>query len=60
MESEVEETAGRKVDQDIAEEYPDIIDPKDADAYYERPAMFRMMPNLAGMRVLDAGCGPGV
>jgi len=60
MESEVEKTVGREVYQDIAEVYVDIIDSRDANTYYERPVMFRMMPNLADMRVLDAGCGPGV
>jgi SAM-dependent methyltransferase len=29
-------------------------------AHYERPAMLAMLPSVAGMRVLDAGCGPGI
>jgi ubiquinone/menaquinone biosynthesis C-methylase UbiE len=28
-------------------------------AYYERPAMISLLGNVAGLRVLDAGCGPG-
>lgn len=28
-------------------------------AYYERPAMIRLAGDVAGRRVLDAGCGSG-
>ena len=28
-------------------------------AHYERPATIALLGNVAGMRVLDAGCGPG-
>jgi SAM-dependent methyltransferase len=28
-------------------------------AYYERPATISLLGNVAGLRVLDAGCGPG-
>ncbi|WP_279387450.1 hypothetical protein [Rubrobacter taiwanensis] len=27
---------------------------------YERPATLSLLPDVAGKRVLDAGCGPGV
>jgi GrpB-like predicted nucleotidyltransferase (UPF0157 family)/protein-L-isoaspartate O-methyltransferase len=60
MESQVGKAVGRKVCQDLAQAYVNAIDSEDANTYYESPVMFRMMPNLAGMRVLDAGCGPGV
>ena len=60
MESEVEKAVNTEVYQDIAQVYVEIIGSEDANTYYERPVMFRMMPDLAGMQVLDAGCGPGV
>ena len=56
----MDETVGKDVYQDIAEEYAAVIDAKDANAHYEEPAMLSMMPDVASMRVLDAGCGPGV
>lgn len=60
MANEMENSVGREVYEDIAEEYASIIDSKDANAYYEKPAMLSMMPDVAGLRILDAGCGPGV
>ena len=29
-------------------------------AYYDRPAMLSLLPDVEGLRVLDAGCGSGV
>ncbi len=46
--------------QELADSYAAHIDTKPHNAFYERPAMLRMLPNLDGKRVLDAGCGPGV
>jgi len=46
--------------QDLAAHYAAGIDTKPHNAYYERPAMVAMWPELQGKRVLDAGCGPGV
>ena len=46
--------------QDLAESYAEGIDTKPHNAFYERPAMIAMWPDLSGLRVLDAGCGPGV
>ncbi len=46
--------------QELAESYAAGIDTKPHNAYYERPAMIAMWPDLRGKRVLDAGCGPGV
>ncbi len=46
--------------QELADHYAKHIDTKPHNAYYERPAMMEMWPDLAGKLVLDAGCGPGV
>ncbi|MFK7737968.1 MAG: class I SAM-dependent methyltransferase [Pirellulaceae bacterium] len=46
--------------QKLAPHYAAKIDSKPHNAYYERPAMISMWPDLAGQNVLDAGCGPGV
>ncbi|MEM7584290.1 MAG: class I SAM-dependent methyltransferase [Acidobacteriota bacterium] len=46
--------------QKLADRYAELIDTKPHNAYYERPAMLAMWPELDGKRVLDAGCGPGV
>jgi SAM-dependent methyltransferase len=45
--------------QDLAFAYADKIDTKPHNAYYDRPAMLSLMPELDGRKVLDAGCGPG-
>ncbi len=44
----------------LAHAYAAAIDTKPHNAYYERPATQSLLPDVAGMRVLDAGCGPGV
>ncbi len=46
--------------QELADHYAAIIDTKPHNAYYDRPAMIGLWPELDGKRVLDAGCGPGV
>jgi SAM-dependent methyltransferase len=45
--------------QELADAYADHIDTKPHNAYYERPAMLSLLPDLQGKLVLDAGCGPG-
>lgn len=45
--------------QSLADHYAAGIDTKPHNAYYDRPAMVGMWPELRGKRVLDAGCGPG-
>ncbi len=57
----------RKKKQPIAQEaynqlavaYADRVDTKPHNAYYERPATLSLLPDVKGLRVLDAGCGPG-
>ncbi len=44
----------------LADGYAERIDTKPHNAYYERPATLALLPDVAGKRVLDAGCGPGV
>jgi SAM-dependent methyltransferase len=43
----------------LADHYASMIDTKPHNAYYDRPAMLKMLPDVRGKRVLDAGCGPG-
>ena len=45
--------------QTLADAYAAKIDVKPHNAYYERPAMLSLLPDVDGKRVLDAGCGPG-
>jgi SAM-dependent methyltransferase len=44
----------------LAESYAAAVETKPHNAYYERPATLSLLPEVAGKRVLDAGCGPGV
>lgn len=46
--------------QKLADAYAAKIDTKPHNAYYDRPAMLGLLPDVDGKRVLDAGCGPGV
>lgn len=46
--------------QELADSYAANVDTKAHNAYYERPAMLSLLPEVEGQRVLDAGCGPGV
>jgi len=35
------------------------VDSKAHNAFYDRPAVISLLPDVSGLRVLDAGCGPG-
>jgi SAM-dependent methyltransferase len=50
----------RRAYEELAEAYAAKIDTKPHNAYYERPATLSLLPEVRGLRVLDAGCGPGV
>jgi SAM-dependent methyltransferase len=43
----------------MAERYAAKIDTKPHNAYYDRPTVFSLLPDVSGKHVLDAGCGPG-
>lgn len=44
----------------IAEAYAARIDTKEYNSLIERPTTLSLLPDVSGMYVLDAGCGPGV
>lgn len=44
----------------LAEAYAAKIDTKAHNAYYERPATLSLVPDVTGLTIFDAGCGPGV
>ena len=44
----------------MADEYSDRVGEAPFNAYLERPATRSLLPDVDGLRVLDAGCGPGV
>jgi ubiquinone/menaquinone biosynthesis C-methylase UbiE len=44
----------------LADAYAAKIDVKAHNAFYERPATLSLIDEVAGKRILDAGCGPGV
>jgi len=45
--------------EELADAYAERVDIKGHNAYYERPAMLELMPDVAGLDALDAACGPG-
>ncbi len=45
--------------QKLADSYAARIDKKPHNAYYDRPAMLSLLPDVDQKSVLDAGCGPG-
>ena len=44
----------------FAQRYAEQIGTKPFNAYLERPNTLSLLPDVKGMRVLDAGCGPGL
>lgn len=44
----------------FADRYAALADHKAHNAHYERPATLALLPDVAGLSVLDAGCGPGI
>ncbi len=44
----------------LADSYDARVSTKPHNAFYDRPAVLSLLPDLEGKRVLEAGCGPGV
>ncbi len=44
----------------FARRYAEIAPTKPHNAYYDRPNTLSLLPDVKGLRVLDAGCGPGI
>jgi SAM-dependent methyltransferase len=44
----------------FAERYVEAVETKAYTACYERPATLSLLPDVQGLRVLDAGCGTGI
>lgn len=44
----------------LADSYAARVGTKPYNADYERPALLSLLPEVKGLRVLDAGCGPGL
>jgi SAM-dependent methyltransferase len=59
MTSETPKSLGELNYEKFAHRYAEIAKTKPHNAYYERPATRSLMPDVAGKRILDAGCGPG-
>jgi len=45
--------------QEMAEYYYEKVDEKPFNAYYERPGLIELIPDINGKKVLDAGCAAG-
>lgn len=46
-------------DNEFVKNYAERIEYNAHNALYERPATLSLLPEVTGMKVLDAGCGPG-
>jgi SAM-dependent methyltransferase len=44
----------------FADRYAAFAPTKPHNAYYDRPAVISLLPDVRGLKVLDAGCGPGI
>ena len=51
---------GQRNYEQFARRYAALALTKPHNALYERPATLSLLPDVAGKRVLDAGCGPGI
>ena len=46
--------------EDFGEDYANAIETNAWNAHYERPSTLSLLPSVHSVKVLDAGCGPGV
>ena len=60
MSSSEPSSMGRTAYASFAERYAEIAVTKPHNALYERPATRQLLGDVAGLHVLDAGCGPGI
>lgn len=61
MSSDTTKPLGQRNYEQFADRYAAAAPTKPHNALYERPATLSLLPaDLSGMRVLDAGCGPGL
>lgn len=44
----------------MADEFRALAEDGPYNAHYDRPAVLELLGDVAGLRVLDAGCGPGI
>jgi len=57
----VDDAVGRVPQYDVfADEFLDHAESGFFNAYYDRPACLALLGDVAGKRVLDAACGPGL
>ena len=54
-----EKTLAYDAYESLAEGFAARVDTKPHNAYYDRPAVLSLLPDVKGKRILDAGCGPG-
>lgn len=55
-----EQPLARSAYNQIAEHFARRAEDSPYNAHYDRPALLGLLPPVAGLRVLDAGCGPGI
>lgn len=59
MPDDSDDPIARRAYDRLASDYDREGDEKPANAYLERPATLSLLPDVEGLRVLDAGCGAG-
>ncbi len=58
--AEPSKSLGEQNYEQFADRYAATVLTKAHNAYYNRPAILSLMPDVAGLKVLDAGCGSGL
>lgn len=60
MEGEIGKPIALEAYEQLADSYSAQVEEKPHNAYYDRPAVLSLLPDLKGKRLLEAGCGPGI